>query len=94
MSAGVPAVATKVGGVPEIAEDGQSALLVNPSNAGEMKAAIERILSDPALAARLVARSEVLIADKYVPEARVARLAAIYRRVAEGGSTIPANIVS
>ena len=94
MSAGVPAVATKVGGVPEIAEDGQSALLVNPSNAGDMKAAIERILSDPALAARLVARSEVLIAEKYVPEARVTRLAAIYRRVAEGGSTIPANIVS
>ena len=86
MSAGVPSVATRVGGVPEIAEDGESALLVQPSNVSEMEEALRRVLSDKALADRLVQRSHFLIAARHTPEARVARLAAVYRGLAAGST--------
>jgi glycosyltransferase involved in cell wall biosynthesis len=82
MSAGVPTVATNVGGVPEIAEAGQSALLVRPSNIPEMRDAIHRLLTDAALARRLAARSRQLIAERHTPQARVTRLAGIYHRAA------------
>lgn len=86
MSAGVPAIATRVGGVPEIAEDGQSALLVPPANVPAMRDALARIFTDQPLAASLVSRSKALITEHYVPEARAGRLADIYRQVAGGAA--------
>lgn len=79
MASGIPTVATEVGGIPEIVAHEDSALLVQPSRAEEMEAALRRVLTDPALAARLVARSRVLIAERHAPEARMKRLVAVYR---------------
>jgi len=53
MAAGVPVVATRVGGTPEALEDGLSGLLVPPRDATALAAAISRLLGDPALALRL-----------------------------------------
>jgi glycosyltransferase involved in cell wall biosynthesis len=53
MAAGVPIVATRVGGTPELVEDGTSGLLVPPHAPGELAAAITRVLEDGALAAAL-----------------------------------------
>jgi glycosyltransferase involved in cell wall biosynthesis len=50
--AGRPVVASRVGGIPELTgEDG--ALLVPPSDAGQLAAAVMAVLRDPELAARL-----------------------------------------
>ncbi len=51
-AAGVPVVATAVGGVPEAA--GDAALLVPPGDAEALAAALERLRDEPALRARLV----------------------------------------
>jgi glycosyltransferase involved in cell wall biosynthesis len=51
-AAGLPVVATAVGGVPEAV--GRAALLVPPGDAAAAAAALERIAADPALRARLV----------------------------------------
>lgn len=79
MAAGVPVVATAVGGIPEIVEDGVSALLVGSKDAAGMAAAIGRLFNDPQLARKLVGRSADLIRERHAPEARVRRLAGIYR---------------
>ncbi len=47
MAAGKPVVACRVGGTPEVIEDGREGYLVPPENPGAMKAAIEKILHDP-----------------------------------------------
>ena len=52
---GVPVVATSIGGVPEQVEHERSGLLVAPRSAAELKAAIERLINDPALYRRLCA---------------------------------------
>lgn len=57
MRAGVPIVATRVGGVPSAAPDGDCALLVPRRDPPALAAAIERVLDDPDLAARLARRA-------------------------------------
>jgi glycosyltransferase involved in cell wall biosynthesis len=52
MRSGVPVIATRVGGTPELTgEDG--ALLVPPGDAAALAAAVTAVLDDPSLAARL-----------------------------------------
>jgi glycosyltransferase involved in cell wall biosynthesis len=50
MAAGLPVVATQVGGTPEIIEDGQSGLVVPPRDHQALAEAILRVLRDPILA--------------------------------------------
>lgn len=55
MAAGVPVVAAAGGGIPEMMEDAVSGLLVEPGRPRALRAALERVLADPALRARLAA---------------------------------------
>jgi glycosyltransferase involved in cell wall biosynthesis len=84
MATGVPVVATAVGGVPEIVEDGKSALLVSAGDAPAMAAAMADLLTDKELARRLAANASALVATRYTPESYVNSLLAIYREVISG----------
>ncbi|MGD9901851.1 MAG: glycosyltransferase family 4 protein [Vicinamibacterales bacterium] len=53
MACGLAVVSTDVGGLPYLLDDGVDALLVPPDDPAAMAAAIQRLLHDPALAARL-----------------------------------------
>ena len=53
MAAGKPVVATRVGGVPELVENGKTGLLVPPQNPEAFAGAILRLLKDPELRRRL-----------------------------------------
>lgn len=55
MAAGVPSVATTVGGIPEFARDGENALLVPPDAPAPLADALVRVLQDGPLADRLAA---------------------------------------
>jgi len=50
MAAGVPAIATKVGGTPEAVEDGTTGLLVPPRDSGALVKAMTLLLENPELA--------------------------------------------
>jgi glycosyltransferase involved in cell wall biosynthesis len=81
MAAGLPIVATAVGGVPEMVEDNVSALLVAPNDPRAMAGAITRVLTDRELAERLAANASVLAATRYSPETYVRSLIEIYRGI-------------
>jgi glycosyltransferase involved in cell wall biosynthesis len=53
MAAGIPVVATRVGGTPEIIEDGVTGLLVPPRDSSALAQTISRLLLDRDLAARV-----------------------------------------
>ncbi|MCA8921265.1 MAG: glycosyltransferase family 4 protein [Planctomycetes bacterium] len=53
MASGVPVVATRVGGTSELVTHDVQGLLVAPGDAAALAAALERLLGDPALRARL-----------------------------------------
>lgn len=57
MACGLCIVSTNVGGIPYLLEDGFDSLLVPPDDPGAMAAAIQRILTEPELAARLSANA-------------------------------------
>jgi glycosyltransferase involved in cell wall biosynthesis len=52
LRAGVPIVATRVGGTPELTGE-DAALLVPPGDSARLADAVRAVLTDPALAARL-----------------------------------------
>ena len=53
MNHATPVIASRVGGIPDIVEDGVSGLLVPPGDADALAAAVRRLGDDPALARRL-----------------------------------------
>jgi glycosyltransferase involved in cell wall biosynthesis len=53
MAHGRPVVATAVGGIPELIEDGVTGLLVAPGDVAGLRASLERLLADPVLRRRL-----------------------------------------
>lgn len=53
MAAGLPVVATRVGGVPELVSEGWNGYIVETDDAGALADRVNRLLSDPALASEL-----------------------------------------
>lgn len=78
MAAGLPVVATAVGGVPEIVAHEESALLVAPRDEQALAAAVARILSDAPLARALAAKASELAAVRFSPEAYARAVLEIY----------------
>ena len=81
MAAEVPIVATAVGGVPEMVEDEESAMLVTARDSEAMTAAIGRVLTDRELARKLTKNASDLVTTRYSPETYVRSLVGIYREV-------------
>lgn len=83
MAAGTPAVAARVGGIPEFARDGENALLVAPEDADGLAAALVRLTGDPELCRRLAAGGRAQAAQLSWSQI-VPLYEEIYRRVAHG----------
>jgi glycosyltransferase involved in cell wall biosynthesis len=82
LAAGRPLVASRTGVVPEILADGEHALLVPAGDAEALGTALERLLGDPALRARLGEAGRRLFLERY-SGARVAQvLEALYAGLA------------
>lgn len=83
---GRPVVATNIGGIPDIVEEGVSGHLVPISDPPALATALLDLLGDPdrARAWGLEGRRRVL--STYTPEIHVNRLLAVYRHVLDGGS--------
>jgi glycosyltransferase involved in cell wall biosynthesis len=65
MAAGLPVVASTVGGVPEIVEDGKTGLLVPPGEAAALAAALELLLADATLRDRLGAAGRTRVRERF-----------------------------
>jgi len=62
MACGLPVVSTPLDAMKDVVKDGKNSLMVNQGDVGSLQGALERIMSDPALAAALgqAARNTVL----------------------------------
>jgi len=82
-AAGVPVVATKVGGVIDIIEDKKTGLLVAPSDPSGMAEAIIKIAKEPELAGTLAENAYKKVKEKYNVELMVERTIGVYKEALE-----------
>jgi glycosyltransferase involved in cell wall biosynthesis len=81
MEAGLPVVATSVGGVPDLVDDGVSGLLVEPRDPVALAAAIRSLLQDPARAADMGARGRRRRREEFDIAVMVRRMEDLYERL-------------
>jgi glycosyltransferase involved in cell wall biosynthesis len=80
MAVCLPVVATRVGGIPEIVTDGESALLVAPKDPAALAAAIRQMLDeDPDKRSRLIANARRVIEMGHTPQSRAQALLLRYQ---------------
>ena len=88
LAMGRPVVATAVGGIPEVVEDGREALLVPPADPARLAAAIDRLLADDGRRADMgeAARRR---AERYRLEETIESYRRLYRRLLEEHAPLP-----
>jgi glycosyltransferase involved in cell wall biosynthesis len=84
MESARPIVATRVGGVPDLIEDGVHGLLVEPGDVTGLAAAIRRMLADREAARRMGEAARERRRREFTVELMVRRLEALYGHLAEG----------
>ncbi len=78
---GMPLVASRCGGLPEIVRDRETGLLVAPGDPGELAAALGELARDPDLARRLGEAAARDVRERFAPEPMFAALHAQYDAV-------------
>lgn len=79
MAAGVPTVATDVGGNPELVKDGVNGKLVPVQSPDQLAAAIKELLSDPDMLERLGVQARAMAEEGHALPRVVARTERLYR---------------
>jgi glycosyltransferase involved in cell wall biosynthesis len=85
MAAALPVIATRVGGVPELVEDGRSGLLIEPDAPEELARAIDALAADEETRARLARAAAQRVADRFSDEAMAGGIVAVYEELVKGG---------
>jgi glycosyltransferase involved in cell wall biosynthesis len=78
LSAGVPVVATNVGGVADVVDDGISGFLAPPADAEALAGHILKLLADPGLRERMGKARQRKILDSYSGKRFVSRIGELY----------------
>jgi L-malate glycosyltransferase len=76
-----PSVSTRVGGIPEVVEDGASGFLVPPGDAGALARKVEFLIQNPAQRAAIGRTAQAVARDKFSAETIVPQYEALYHRV-------------
>jgi alpha-maltose-1-phosphate synthase len=78
MASGTPVVASSLGGLPEVVEDGVTGFLVEPGNVAELRGRLAQVLADRRLAERLGRSARERFLEKFTWEACAERCLAAY----------------
>ncbi len=82
MSTGVPVVTTPVSGIPELVEDGTSALVVPQEDPEALAGALRRLHDDPELAQRLGVAGQGVVLERFDGDRLAEELATLFRTYA------------
>ncbi|MCP3981363.1 MAG: glycosyltransferase [bacterium] len=89
MSAGIPVVATAVGGSPELVRDGHDGLLVDPDDPEKLGAALLRLTNDDSERRALGQRAAQTVRERFSIENCVRGHERLYRRLVDGSESGP-----
>jgi len=83
MASGLPVVATKVGGIPQMIEDGRNGLLIEPRNREALREKIGQLLKDPSRRKSLGASGQAFVRENYSLESMCEAYKKVYDEVLE-----------
>ena len=81
MCFGCPSVSTRVGGIPELVEDGESGLLVPSGDVGALAGALEALIHDETRRRALGRAAQARARERFAAGIIVPRYEALYRRL-------------
>jgi glycosyltransferase involved in cell wall biosynthesis len=79
MAAGLPVVATTVGGLPEIIDDGRTGYLVPPSDVAALSERLRLLILEPARRRAMGAAGLERVREDFSVDRMVGQIASIYR---------------
>jgi glycosyltransferase involved in cell wall biosynthesis len=92
MAAGIPAVSTAVGSVPEVVTDGVDGFLIAPGDTAALERVLRRLLHDPELASRVGAAARETVRLRFAADRVLARLERVYAAAGLVPRTRPAAV--
>ncbi|BDH06400.1 glycogen synthase [Streptomyces seoulensis] len=83
MACGTPVVASRVGGIPEVVDDGRTGLLVDPGDGfeGNLARALDTVLADPVAARRMGEAGRARAVGEFGWDAVARRTAGLYEEI-------------
>lgn len=78
MAEGLPVVATTIGGLPELVENGHTGLLVPPQDVEALAKALRRLISDPKLRRSMGSAGRNRVVEQFSVRSMVAKIESIY----------------
>ena len=78
---GLPVVATRHAGIPEVVRDGETGVLVSEGDVDGMAAAMRRLVLEPALAARLGSAGQRRVSEQFTVQHHWAAIAGLLERI-------------
>ena len=80
MACGLPAVSTRIAGIPDLILDNQTGLLVDPEKPNDLAQALRRLIDDPNLCRRLAAEGRAFVLERFEINTALQPLLDQYRR--------------
>ncbi|MGH9703337.1 MAG: glycosyltransferase, partial [Candidatus Acidiferrales bacterium] len=77
-----PTIATRVGGVPRLIRNNETGLLIESGDVAGLREAMERLLADPALAARLARAGRTLVEEQFSSQAMARKYLNVFEELA------------
>jgi glycosyltransferase involved in cell wall biosynthesis len=84
-ASGVPVVATRVGGIPELVEDSVTGFMCAPGDAAGIASALEKLLTDPELNSRIGTAARKQAEARFSLERQVNSLLNLWSALLDGG---------
>lgn len=82
-AAGKPVIATRLGGIPELIDDGVDGLLYEPGNAQELANCMRTLSENPKMAVEMGRKARLKVEQNYSMDAYMDKLLKLYNRVIE-----------
>ncbi len=91
MAAGLPTVASRVGGIPEVVRDGETGRLVPPRDPGALARAIADLLDQPDLRAVMARTGRRVVEEQFTMDKAIADTATLYADLTADSRAAPAG---
>lgn len=85
MASGTPVVASRIGGLPEVIEDGHTGFLVPPGDVAALRDRLEQIVREPDLGRRLGANARAAVLERFTWAKVAERCLAAYADLVSAG---------